>query len=98
MQGDVFCQRHGQVEAEREIGVALGEAVDLLFRLAAALCQQDVGRFNGRRVERREAVERIGRAEHVHDGLHLLLRRGQQLHEAGERVWFDSFHFQSSSL
>ena len=28
----------------------------------------------------------------------VLLRLGQQLHEAGERVWFDSFHFQSSSL
>ena len=43
MQGDVFCQRNGVIEAQCQIGVALLEAVNLLFRLAAALGQQHLG-------------------------------------------------------
>lgn len=31
MQGDVFCQRNGVIEAQCQIGVALLEAVNLLF-------------------------------------------------------------------
>ena len=37
---DVFCQRYGQVEAHREIAVALLEAVNLFFSFAAALSEQ----------------------------------------------------------
>ena len=83
VQRDVFGQRNGQVKAQRKITVALLEAVDLLFRLAAALGQQDLGGFQQRGVERREAVERIGLAQDLHHALELHLRRGQQLHEAG---------------
>ena len=49
---DVLRQRHREVKTQGEIAVALREAVDLLFRLAAALGQQHLGRFDGGRVER----------------------------------------------
>ena len=82
MQGDVLRQRHGQIKAQGEVAVALGEAVDLLFRFAAALSEQHIARFDDGRVERGEAVAAIGRAQNVHHALHLLLLRGKQLHEA----------------
>ena len=83
MQGNVFRQRHRQVEAKGQVAVALGETVDLLFSLAAALGEQHVGRLDGGRVQRREAVEAVGSAENFHHGFQLGLRPGQQLHEAG---------------
>ena len=89
MQRDVFCQRDGQIEAQGQIAVALLEAVDLLFRLAAALGQQHVGGFDGGRVQRREAVEAVGVPQNLHDRFHLQLRLRQQLHKPGERMRFD---------
>ena len=83
VQRDVFCQRHSQVKAKGQVAVALLEAVDLLFRLAAALGEQHVGRLDRGRVERRKAVEAVRPAQNLHHGLHLCLRRRQQLHEAG---------------
>ena len=82
VQGDVLRQRHGQVKAQGEVAVALGEAVDLLFRFAAALSEQDLAGLDDGGIERGEAVAAIGRAQNVHHALHLLLLRGKQLHEA----------------
>ena len=83
VQGDVFCQRDGLVKAEGKIGIALLEAINLLFRLAAALGQQHLGGLDGRRVDGGKAVERKGLAQDLQHSLQLLLRRGQQLHKAG---------------
>ena len=85
VQGHVLGQGDCQVEAEGQVRVALLEAVDLLFRLAAALGQQDLAGFDDGGVQRREAVEGVGAAEDLHDALHLLLGRGEQLHKAGQR-------------
>ena len=82
VQGDVLRQRHGQIKAQGEVAVALGEAVDLLFRFAAALSEQDLAGLDDGGIERGEAVAAIGRAQNVHHALHLLLLRGKQLHEA----------------
>ena len=89
MQRDVFCQRDGQIEAQRQIAVALLEAIDLLFRLAAALGQQHVGSFDRGGIQRREAIEAVGVPQNLHDRLHLQLRLRQQLHKPGERMRFD---------
>ena len=83
MQGNVFRQRHRQVEAKGQVTVALGETVDLLFSLAAALGEQHIARFDDGRVERGKAIDAVGRAQHLHKALHLGLRRGKQLHKAG---------------
>ena len=83
MQGNVLCQRHRQVEAQGEVAVALGEAVDLLFRFAAALGEQHVARFDDGGVERGKAIHAVGRAQHLQKAFHLRLRRGKQLHKAG---------------
>ena len=69
MQGNVFRQRHRQVEAKGQVAVALGE--------------QHIARFDDGRVERGEAIDAVGRAQHLHKALHLCLRRGKQLHKAG---------------
>ena len=92
VQRHVFCQRDGEVEAKRQIAVSLLETVDLLFCFAAALCQQHVGCFNRRSVERAEAVQTVRFAQDVHNCLHLRLRRGKQLHKPGERVRSDLCH------
>ena len=96
MQSDVFCQRNGVVEAQCQIGVALLEAVNLLFRLTAALGQQDFGRLDDGRVDGREAVEGEVLPQDLQHTLELLLRRRQQLHKAGERAGFQFFHSRSS--
>ena len=43
VQRHILGQRYGQVKAQGQVAVALGEAVDLLLGLAAALGQQDLG-------------------------------------------------------
>ena len=50
VQGHIFCQRHRQIEPQSQVAVTLGEAVDLLFGLAPALGQKDLGVLNGRGV------------------------------------------------
>ena len=84
MAGNVLCKRHREVEAQRKVAVALGEAVYLLFGLAAALCKQDLRRLDYRGVERREAVDGIAFSERRHHALHLHLLRRQQLHKPGK--------------
>ena len=46
VQGDVFRKRYRQVEAERQVGVALLETVNLLFGLPAAFREQDFRRLH----------------------------------------------------
>ena len=96
VQRNVLRQRHGEVEAQAQIGVALRKAVDLLLRLAAAFGKQDLAGLEQRRVQRREAVERIGGTDRLHDALHLLLRSGQQLHKARQGAGFYLLHRGSS--
>ena len=53
-------ERHRQVEAQGHVAVAMiAEAVDELVGFVAALAEQDLGVFQGRRVDRREAVGAI---------------------------------------
>ena len=85
VEGHILGQRHRQVKAEGEVAVALLEAVDLLFRLAAGLGQQHLTGFNDRGIQGREAVQGIGLAEDLHNALHLLLGRREKLHKAGQR-------------
>ena len=56
----IFCQRHGEVKTQGKVALALGETVNLLLCLPAALGQQHLCRFNHRRVEGREAVGGVG--------------------------------------
>ena len=56
VKGHILGQRHRQVKAEGEVAVALLEAVDLLFRLAAGLGQQHLAGFDNGGIQRREAV------------------------------------------
>ena len=86
VRGDVFCQRDGQVKAQRKVAVALLEAVYLLFRLPAALGQQHLRRLDNGRVERGEAIGGVAAAQGILHALHLHLLCGQQLHKAGERA------------
>ena len=83
VQRHIFGQRHRQVKTQRQVGVALGKAVDLLLRLAAALGQQHLRRFDQRRVQRGEAVEAVRLPQDLHHPFHLHLRPRQQLHKAG---------------
>ena len=92
MEGHILGQGHRQVKAEAQVAVALGEAVDLLLRLAAGFGQQHLAGFDNGGVQGGEAVEGIGLPEDGHDLLHLLLRAGEQLHEAGEGAGLDFTH------
>ena len=86
------------VKAQRQIGITLLEAVDLFFRLSAALGQQDVRRLDHRRSDGRKAVKRKGFSQDFQHPLKFLLRCGQQLHKAGEGSRFQFFHCVSSLL
>ena len=92
VQGDVFCQRDGQIEAQGQIAVALLEAVDLLFSLAAALGKQNLGILDGGGVQGGKTIGGIGAAENIHHGFKTNLLVGQQLHEAGQGPGLDNFH------
>ena len=82
MSGHVLGKRDGEVKAQREIAVALGKAIDLLFGLAAALGEQDLGGFYKRRIQRGKTVERIALPEDIRYLLHLHLLLREELHEA----------------
>ena len=92
VQRNILCERYSEIKAQSEIAVALREAVDLFFGLAAALGEKHVGALDDGRVERREAVESVALAQRRHDALHFLLVLRQKLHEAGERVRSDLSH------
>ena len=83
VQGDVLGQGDRQVKAQGQVAVALGEAVDLLLRLAVALGQQDLGRLDDGGVEGGEAVQAVRSAELFQHPLKLRLRGRQQFHKTG---------------
>ena len=52
MHGDISRKRHREVKAQCDIVFALCEAVNLLFRFTARLCEQNIGALDGRRIYR----------------------------------------------
>ena len=84
MEGHIFGQGHGQVKTQSQVGIALLEAVNLLFGLAAALGQQHLAGLDDRCVQGGEAIEGIGLPQDLYHPLHLLLGLRQQLHKARE--------------
>ena len=84
MQGHIFGQGHRQVKAQSQVRVALLEAVNLLFRLAAALGQEHLRGLNHRGVQRGEAIQGVSAPQNFHHPFHLLLGFWQQLHKAGQ--------------
>ena len=90
--GHVLCKGHGQIKTQGQVAVALHEAVNLLFGLAAALGKQHLGRLNNGSVQRSKAVYRIALAEYLHHALHLNLLLGQQLHKAGQSPGLNFCH------
>ena len=61
---------HGQVEPHRDVAVAVvREAVELLVRFLAPFAEQDFGVFQGRRVDRDEAVGAIDPPRLLHQPL-----------------------------
>ena len=56
MEGHILGQGHRQVKAEGEVAVALLEAVDLLFGLAAGFGQQHLTGLDDGGIQGREAV------------------------------------------
>ena len=85
MQGHVLGQGDCQVEPQGQVRVALLKAVNLLLCLTAAFGQQHVAGLDDGGVQGGEAVQGVGAAQHLHDALHLLLGRGEELHKAGQR-------------
>ena len=94
MRGDVFGQRDGQIEAQRQVAVPFLETVDLLLRLSPALGQENIRGFDNRGIQRIEGEERIGVPQDLHHALHLHLVLRQKLHKAGEGSGF-YFHVQN---
>ena len=92
VQGNVFCQRHRQVEPQRQVTVTLLKAVNLLFGFAAALGKQNLGILDGGGVQGGKTIGGIGAAENIHHGFKTNLLVGQQLHEAGQSPGLNNFH------
>ena len=88
----IFGKRHGQVKPQRQVAVALLEAVDLLFGFAAALGQQNLGILDDGSVQRGKAVGAIGAAQHAEHPLKLSLLSRQQLHKTGQCPGFYNTH------
>ena len=88
MEGHILGQRHGEVKAQGQVGVPLGKAVDLLFRLAAGLGQQHLAGLDDGGVQGGEAVAGVGLAEQLHHSVKLGLSGGEQLHEPGQGAGF----------
>ncbi len=95
MEGHIFGQRHRQVKAQGQVGIALLEAVDLLLRFPAALGQQYLTGLDDRCVQGVKPYQLLVLAQDVHHALHLLLGLRQQLHKAreGRGVIFAMFVF-----
>ena len=92
VQSHVFCQRHCQVKPQGQVTVPFLEAVDLLFRIAAALGQEYLGVFNGGGVQGGKAIGGIGAADDIGHPVKAELLVRQQLHKAGQGPGFDHFH------
>ena len=96
MEGHIFCQGDRQVKAEGQVRVPLLKAVDLLFRLPAALGEQDLGVLDDGGVQGGEAVALIDLAQHRHHALHFYLLFRQQLHETGQGPGTNDLHKNAS--
>ena len=68
-----------------QVAVALGEAVDLLLRLPAALGEEHLAGLDDGRIQRGEAIKAVGLPQRCEEGLHQDLLARQQLHEARPR-------------
>ena len=81
---NVTCERNGQVETKGKIVVALVETVDLLFGLAACFCEEDLGKLDGRRIDRKEAEAFVYAADRIVHIVEKNLVGGEKLHKAGQ--------------
>ena len=80
----ILGQGYGQVKAQGQVAVALGEAVDLLLGLAAALGQEDLGGLDDGGVQGGEAGQGVGTASALQHPVELGLPGGEQFHKAGQ--------------
>ena len=98
VRGHEAGERHGQVEAQRHPPSAVvGEPVDLLVGLVAALAEQDLRVLERRRVDRAEAVGAVDGPRRVHR----LARQhdvGQVVAEALQHPRFDAGHGGDSNM
>ena len=92
MQRHIFRQGDRQIKAQGQVAVPLFKAVDLLFGLAAALGQQNLRRFDHRRVQRGKAIETVIFPQDLQKALHLHLPLGQKLHKARQGAGLDLLH------
>ena len=95
MLGHIARQRHGQVEAKRQLGHALATLLERVQRtrrlheihltlgLAATLGQQDVRVLDHRRLDRQEAEAFVIAADHIKHALERDLVQRQQFEHAG---------------
>ena len=98
VQGHVLGQGDGEVKAQGQVAVPLGEAVNLFLGLAAPLGQQNLRRLDDGGVQGGEAVEAVGLAQGGQHPFKLALLPGQQLHKAGQGPGLDSLHSDVSFL
>ena len=88
----VARERYGQVKAERKIVIALIETVDLLFGLAARLCEEDLGKLDDRRIQREKAEAFVDAADLIVHIVKKDLVGRKQFHEAGQNSGSHFFH------
>ncbi len=92
VQGHIFSKGHCQIEPKGQVAVPLLEAVDLLFRLAAALGEENLGILDDRGVQRGETIGGVGGPEDLHHFFKAKLLARQQFHKAGQSPGLDDIH------
>ncbi len=92
VQGHVFGQGHGQIKPQGKVGIPFGEPVDLLFRFAAAFCQQHLRRLDQRGIQGREAIELVSAGQDLLHPVEQDLLGRQQFHETGKGAGFHFAH------
>ncbi len=103
--GHVARQRHREVEAQRQFGLAalLQRAgglheIDLALGFAAGLGQQHIGQLENRRFDRKEAESLEIAPDHVQHPLERDLVPGQQFHDAGRGAGLDQDRNSSKNM
>ena len=96
VQGHVLGQRYGQVKTQGQVGITLGEAINLLLGITAALGQQNLRGLNDGGVQAGKAVEGVGLLQGVHHAVELSLAGGKQFHKAGESAGLNLAHIGNS--
>ena len=84
VQGHVLRQGDGEVEAQGQVAVPLGEAVNLLLSLAAALGKQNFAGLNEGGVQGGVGVEGERFPDDGRHAVKLNLPGGEELHESRE--------------